>query len=350
MSTADFSIIVPSFNSEEFIARCLEHILKYCDQSRCEVIVVDDASTDQSPNIIENYPVRLVKRDKNGGPAAARNTGAALATGKLLVFVDADVLIGPDTFEQISAHFADGSEVDAVTGLFSLDETTDVASATTYKNRYMNYVFRKTPKRANFLFGSIAAIRADKFIPWPEDLRFGEDAFLGQLLTSRGNTIILDHNLEIKHLKKYTWLSLFKNDFQVAKNFTDIFLCFSQWSTLNPGNQQFSHVGRFQLYSIALCGLSILSALFQLPAVVFAVLFVLWLWTNRHFLSFYSKHSNILGVVVSAIATMIDHFVMGFGITVGILRVATLRSKVKKFSVELGATHRANDDIVKARG
>ena len=84
------SVIIPCFNCTPVIVRCLESI----DYPDAEIIVVDDGSTDGSADVVEEYRsthpnVRLVKKE-NEGVSSARNVGIETATGKYIVFVDAD--------------------------------------------------------------------------------------------------------------------------------------------------------------------------------------------------------------------------------------------------------------------
>jgi glycosyltransferase involved in cell wall biosynthesis len=84
------SVIIPAFNAEATIRRALESALAQ-SYSNYEIIVVDDGSSDTTPQILSSYGARIVTtRQQNKGAAAARNRGAALATGELLAFLDAD--------------------------------------------------------------------------------------------------------------------------------------------------------------------------------------------------------------------------------------------------------------------
>src|SRR5262245_7123125 len=86
------SVIVPVRNSLGCLRACLDSILARREQDY-EVIVVDDASTDDTPRVALDMGTRLVQRDRRGGPAAARNDGANVARGEYLVFIDADVCV-----------------------------------------------------------------------------------------------------------------------------------------------------------------------------------------------------------------------------------------------------------------
>ena len=94
------SIIIPAYNAEATLAKCIEACLAQtgCD---AEVIVVDDGSTDATPRIAQGFPVHYI-RQENRGPAAARNRGAAEARGDLFAFTDADCVPEPDWLELLA--------------------------------------------------------------------------------------------------------------------------------------------------------------------------------------------------------------------------------------------------------
>lgn len=100
------SFIVPVFNAEPYIEDCLDSIIRqklFCD---CEVICVDDKSTDRSCEIIAEYEkrylnVHLIKHDVNKKAGGARNTGINVATGQYLWFVDSDDWIAPNCLKDM---------------------------------------------------------------------------------------------------------------------------------------------------------------------------------------------------------------------------------------------------------
>lgn len=84
------SIIVPVYNVEQYIRRCIDSILNQ-SYKNIELIIVDDGSTDSSPQIIKEYIDKaIIVTQRNKGQAAARNTGLSHATGDFLCFVDSD--------------------------------------------------------------------------------------------------------------------------------------------------------------------------------------------------------------------------------------------------------------------
>ena len=89
-NTIDCSIIVPTFNSEKTIDACLNALLNQSiRQHGCEIIVVDDGSSDNTLQITERYPVKIIKNNIKTGAYAARNRGIINASGNIIVFTDA---------------------------------------------------------------------------------------------------------------------------------------------------------------------------------------------------------------------------------------------------------------------
>lgn len=96
------SIIIPAYNIEPYIARCLDSVMQQT-YPNLEIIVVNDGSADRTGDIITEYAkkdgrIRAVHK-KNGGVSAARNEGIALASGSYIGFVDGDDMIAPDMYE-----------------------------------------------------------------------------------------------------------------------------------------------------------------------------------------------------------------------------------------------------------
>lgn len=110
------SIVIPAHNAEKTIGACLGACLSQTHPNT-EVIVVDDGSTDATSRIAEGFPVHYI-RQENRGPAAARNRGAAEATGSFVAFTDADCVPEPDWIAQLLAVFAEG--VVAVGGTYGI--------------------------------------------------------------------------------------------------------------------------------------------------------------------------------------------------------------------------------------
>ena len=89
MSASVASIIIPSYNHAQWLPDAIESALAQTE--RCEVIIVDDGSTDGTISLLDRYKdrVRAVTLS-HGGPSVARNTGIDMARGDFVMFLDAD--------------------------------------------------------------------------------------------------------------------------------------------------------------------------------------------------------------------------------------------------------------------
>lgn len=106
-----FSIILPVYNVEDYIRKCLDSILSQ-DFTDYEIIVVDDESPDNSLQIVEEfaqiYPERFhIIHQKNKGNGGARNTGVAAAKGEYIFFIDSDDYLSPGTLSAISTRITE---------------------------------------------------------------------------------------------------------------------------------------------------------------------------------------------------------------------------------------------------
>lgn len=119
MSTR-FSIIIPAFNEARYLPRLLDSIRTAADiygAERIETIVADNCSTDDTADIAR-WGGCTVARVGKRCIASARNGGAAIATGEVLCFIDADSAIHPDTFARIDAAIQDPTVVAGATGIY----------------------------------------------------------------------------------------------------------------------------------------------------------------------------------------------------------------------------------------
>ncbi len=110
-----FSIIVPVYGVERYLDECMRSILSqtYTD---FEVILVDDKSPDNCPAMCDEYAktdsrVRVIHKEKNEGPANARNTGLSVAKGEYIVFVDSDDCVSSDMLSAYEGFVEDGVDV-----------------------------------------------------------------------------------------------------------------------------------------------------------------------------------------------------------------------------------------------
>ena len=102
------SVIVPIYNAEKYLAKCLESLI-YQSHTALQIILVNDGSTDQSLTIAEQYAqqdarIQVYSHPTNQGQSAARNLGLMHATGEFISFVDADDYVDNDFYAYMLHH------------------------------------------------------------------------------------------------------------------------------------------------------------------------------------------------------------------------------------------------------
>ena len=119
------SVIIPVFNVEAYLDKCITSVVQQ-SYKELEIIVVDDGSTDNSPQICDNWSVRdervHVIHKENGGLSDARNAGLAVATGHYISFVDSDDWLKPQFMEILMRTLKENTADIAECGVLYVDE------------------------------------------------------------------------------------------------------------------------------------------------------------------------------------------------------------------------------------
>ncbi len=212
----EISVVIPMYNEQENLGKCLEAIYQ-SKYPPCEVIVVDDCSTDNSLAVAGQFPCRVIKLEEKHGAARAKNQGAKEARGDVIFFTDADIMLEGDTLSLVAEDFAN-PQISGVVGLLSKDmRYSNFCSE--YKNLWMHYTYARLPVYTGAFYTSAAAIRSDVF---KENKGFNEnyqgasvteDAEFGQRLLTAGHKIYMDKRLAVRHLKHYCLIELIRTDF-----------------------------------------------------------------------------------------------------------------------------------------
>jgi GT2 family glycosyltransferase len=190
------TVVIPATDGRATLPRILAAV-RSADAAPEEVIVVE-------------RPVRL-------GPAAARNLGAGEATGEVIVFVDADVEVHRDAFSRIRRAFEDDEELTALFG--SYDDDPDARRVVSdIRNLLHHHVHQTGAGPATTFWAGLGAVRRDVFLELGgfDERRYPlpsvEDIELGMRLHAAGRRIILDPDLQGKHLKEWALFDLLRTD------------------------------------------------------------------------------------------------------------------------------------------
>lgn len=209
------SVVVPVRNDPEHLDLCLK-ALRSSTHPEYEILVVDDASTDNTIEVAESYGASVVRQAERTGPGGARNRGAKEAQYPLLLFIDADVCVREDTLLKVAETFRDHATVDALFG--SYDQSPGAQNLLSqYRNLMHHYVHQEGNVEAATFWSGCGAIRRELFLELGGfDTVYGqpsiEDIELGARLREKGYRVVLAKEIQVKHMKRWTLRSMIKTD------------------------------------------------------------------------------------------------------------------------------------------
>lgn len=216
------SAVIPARDSLQTLPQCIRS-LQVQSRTPFEIIVVDDGSREP---LAQQYPpdsnVRIVRIPESEGPAAARNLGAAIADGDIVLFVDSDVILNPDTIERITDAFIRQPQIVAVQGVYTPDLPPDRGLFSRYQNHYYHYAFLGISTDhpavcATFCYAiRRAAFRDSGGFDTSIRKPTVEDEAFGYGLHQAGRIIFLDRDCRVMHLAEYTALSLVRRKFTMS--------------------------------------------------------------------------------------------------------------------------------------
>ena len=216
MTTPFFSIIIPVFNGGSLLEMCLRsvHASTFTDW---ELIVVNDGSTDDSAAVAHHWGARVVPMNGRFGPAAARNEGAKWANGRYLFFTDSDCQLHPHTLSRAAHILQTDPTLDALIGSYD-DEPLAQNLVSQYKNLLHHYIHQTSSETAQTFWTGCGAISRTRFLSlggfaaqrYPRASI--EDIELGYRLVGKNGRIRLAKEVQVKHLKRWTFLTLLQSD------------------------------------------------------------------------------------------------------------------------------------------
>jgi GT2 family glycosyltransferase len=212
------SVIVPVRDGGAAFRRCLAALEPSIGHD-CELIVVDDGSTDDSGARARAAGARVIRSPRARGPGAARNLGAESARGEWLLFLDADCEARPDTLATAmdAARAGDGEAADAVFGSYD-DDPAATGLVARYKNLHHHYVHQRSAASARSFWAGCGAVRRSAFLAVGgfDEVRYPrpsiEDIEMGYRLADAGYRIRFRPDLMVKHLKAWTLRGLVRSD------------------------------------------------------------------------------------------------------------------------------------------
>lgn len=215
------SVVIPVHNSDKTLEAVLEPIRNELRQGD-ELIVVNDRSNDNSVEIASRFGAEVISSSRSPGAAGARNTGAMTAAGEWVLFIDSDAVAPAGWREKLQRRIDQGIQaVQATYGHVAAGSR----AATFYKNFYYYYTFTRRMSReyitgcGTFFF----AVKRSVFLKLNgfDDKIPGatvEDADFAGRLVGTGGKIIIAPEIEIYHLREYTFRELMVYEWNMMKS------------------------------------------------------------------------------------------------------------------------------------
>ncbi len=288
----DISVIIAVRNDPKNLDKCLRAVMQ-SSYDAFECIVINDGSDDGlTDGIIAKYPVQTRKNSHCRGPAFSRNRGAELASGAILFFIDADVLIPPATIGNVVHEFKNDA-LDALIGSYD-DAPGDASFLSQYKNLFHHYVHQNLGANTCTFWCGCGAVRKKVFEnlngfdaayrrPAIEDIEFG------MRLSEQGGRIVLAKHVQVKHLKRWTFWNLLKTDiFDRGVPWTELLLAKGSLpDNLNVSRSQRLFVLLSAVVLLLLLALPFAPAHFGVLAVSAALALAILISANHRFYRFF---------------------------------------------------------------
>jgi len=224
------SIIVPVLNRQEIIGKCIESLLKL-DYPSFEVVVVDNGSTDNTREVVLNYPVKLVVKE-GGGPYVARNEGIREANGEIVAFTDSDCIVSQNWLRNLIKNYTD-NKIGGVCGeIFSYsphsiaEKFADLIGVQRVEK--LNLTNQRGPLKRDpnrFLSADSVAANASyrktvlkEVNGFDEEIISGGDVEIGWRVLDAGYDLIFDPEAVVWHKHRDSLWKLFKQFFRWGKD------------------------------------------------------------------------------------------------------------------------------------
>ena len=316
MTRPRISVVIPTRNGARTLAACLES-LRASSFPPAEIIVVDDASSDDSGEIARRFDCRVVRVDENIGAARAKNRGAREATGDILFFTDDDVIITRDALQHLIENFADARVAGVVGLLDSKIPFDDFAS--NFKNLWMRFTYERVPReRIALFYTSVAAMRRDVFLrlgSFDENYRgasIAEDTEFGQRAWAAGHNLVLDPRVVVTHCKHYTPREVLQTDFLRARAL--MLMRLRKWG---HAKRFYTSVPRFYQLAVPTIFAALASLAFAFFNTIFLAISAFLLFTFYFLLSpwlaYLAREHGLRFALIAALFQPIDAIVVGWG-------------------------------------
>ena len=208
----EISVIIPAYNEEKYLPKTLEAVSVALSDLSSEVIVVDNQSTDLTAQIAADFGAKVIS-EKEHNISSVRNTGAKVALGEVLIFIDADTIVPKTLFQQIAAAMQEDEK--CFGGAVAVDYGKE------FKRKWMRYYLRGWRFWGSFLNMKQGAAQFcrktvfEKLNGYDEKIFMGEDIEFYWRLSkfarrSGGNLVFIENPKVTTSTRRFDEMSLWK--------------------------------------------------------------------------------------------------------------------------------------------
>jgi glycosyltransferase involved in cell wall biosynthesis len=327
-------ISVINYNGGATIGTCLAAVYSSTHES-FEVIVVDDCSTDNSVEITQTFPVKLIRLQRHSGASRARNTGAGHSTGEVLFFLDADCIVATNTL--FIADSAISREQNTVIGGTYEKISYDDTFFSTFQSMFVNYSETKR-QEPDYIATHAMIIHADlfrksggfaeNFLPILEDVEFSHR------MRGAGYRLKMTPEILVRHIFNFNLCTSLRNAFR--KSFYWTVYSIGKGDLLADSGTASVEL-KVNVMSFCLNLICIVlfffsgKSFFLIPAIVS---FMFNLLINRRLLiSFYRPKGFAFAVLATVYYTVVYPFPVGMGAASGMIKFLLDHTFFKKRAV-----------------
>lgn len=247
------SVVLIAHNITEKIDSCLNSVLNqnFVDY---EIAVVDDGSTDNTAEKVTKYPVRLI-RQKNEGVPAARNTGARVSRGDVIIFLDGDCIVLNDFIEKMIGPFQN-PKIGMTQGYIDIANPESLVARLIFMKA--RYLFQNL-EYLDFAWGGCIAVRSSLFRQlgrFSSRWKHSEDKELSRQVLEQGYTIYLVKEARFLHPFVESLFRHLSRHVRIAREMT--------WWVISTKKYTTQHTNWAEYFGLVVHGLTLLS-LFIIP-------------------------------------------------------------------------------------
>ena len=315
------SLIIPVYKSSQTLKECLDAVYS-STYKEFEVIVVSDSSPDDSVAIAKQYQCEIIELPQNKGPSFARNKGAQTAKGKILFFIDSDVIIKKDAIDYLNNKFV-SNEVNAIQGIYSHDPSYSNLATQYQQSFYCYYTWQKKKLYTSTLVTNCFAIRKnifDQLKGFNTNIKNAtcEDEEFGYTLIDNGYKILISRELNVEHRVNYSIIQFIKRNF---KMYIETMKSYLRNKTYIRKTQQTN-------YSKVLMGIPVIGSIMMVLFLivfypnninwyVFLILNITFLLLNLGFINFVRQTKGLVKALGAILICYLDVFLMLLGVIYG---------------------------------